>query len=75
MIDSQRPPKKPRSNFTQRVISALVLAPPVLGAVWYGGLPFQVLVLVLAGLSAWEYFRLVMPGRHRPGHFAFMPLY
>lgn len=75
MTDSQRPPKKPRSNFTQRLVSALVLAPPVLAAVWFGGLPFQVLVLVLAGLSAWEYFRLVMPGRHRPGHFAFMPFY
>lgn len=61
MTDSQRPPKKPRSNFTQRVISALILAPPVLGAVWYGGLPFQVLVLMLAGLSAWEFARLAVP--------------
>ncbi|MBP7335430.1 phosphatidate cytidylyltransferase [Niveispirillum sp.] len=75
MIDSQRPPKKPRSNFTQRVISALALAPPVLAAVWYGGLPFQVLVAVLAGLSAWEYYRLVMPGPNRSGHLAFLPLY
>ncbi|KPF86550.1 hypothetical protein IP70_07865 [alpha proteobacterium AAP38] len=62
-MDSQTPNKKPRSNFTQRVISAIVLAPPVLGAVWWGGVPFQVLMMVAVALSAWEYARLAVPGQ------------
>lgn len=61
VADLQAPPQKTRSNFALRVISALVLAPPVLAAVWWGGLPFQLLVLVMAGVSAWEYQRLIAP--------------
>lgn len=52
---------KRSSDLKLRVISALALAPPVLAAVWYGGVPFQALVLLLALLSAWEYGRLIAP--------------
>lgn len=61
VADLHTPSRKPRSNFALRVISALALAPPVLAAVWWGGLPFQLLVLVMAGVSAWEYQRLIAP--------------
>lgn len=62
VTDDPIPARKSPSNLTLRVLSALVLAPPVLAAVWWGGLPFQLLVLSLAGLTAWEYGRLIAPG-------------
>ncbi|MFV3073335.1 phosphatidate cytidylyltransferase [Niveispirillum fermenti] len=75
-VTDMPPPRPPRSNLTLRVISALVLAPPVLAAVWWGGVPFQLLLLALAGLSAWETVRLVAPAAGRtPGLILFAPVY
>jgi phosphatidate cytidylyltransferase len=51
----------PRSNLRTRVISALVLAPPVLAAVWLGGWVFTALVLAVAVLGVREWIRLVAP--------------
>lgn len=42
-----------------RIISALVLAPLVLGIVYYGGWPFNILIGVLAALLALEWSRMV----------------
>lgn len=48
-----------------RAISALMLGPPVLLAVWVGGWVFKVLVLLAAVLAVREWVRLVEPGRGR----------
>ncbi len=41
-----------------RVLSALVLAPIVLGAVWLGGLPFQIMLGIAVVLAAYEWAHL-----------------
>jgi phosphatidate cytidylyltransferase len=46
-----------------RVVSALVLAPPALAAVWFGGIWLGLLTLAAAGLMAWEWSRLCNEGR------------
>jgi phosphatidate cytidylyltransferase len=46
-----------------RVVSALVLAPPALAAVWFGGIWLGLLTLVAAGLMGWEWSRLCNEGR------------
>ncbi len=46
------------SDLKQRILSALVLAPIVLGAVWLGGLPFQLMMAVAVILMAYEWTRL-----------------
>ena len=46
-----------------RALSAAVMIPPVLGAVWYGGWAFAGLVGLAAGLMVWEWFRMTSAGR------------
>lgn len=46
------------SSLGRRVRSALVLAPIALACMWFGGVAFWILVLVLAVLLAWEWNRL-----------------
>lgn len=48
-------------NFRQRVISALVLVPVTLGAVYCGGRVFLLLGVVVLGLALREWLRLVDP--------------
>jgi phosphatidate cytidylyltransferase len=50
------------SSLSLRVISALVLAPPVLLAVWQGSPYFEGMALLAAALMAWEWGRLVCNG-------------
>lgn len=57
---------KRTSDLKLRALSAIALAPPVLLAVWWGGVPFLALVLLLAGLSAWEYGRLAATDMDNP---------
>ena len=49
--------KKP-GDLIPRVLSALVLAPIVLGAAWFGGLPFQLMMALVIVLMAYEWTRL-----------------
>lgn len=58
------PPPKP-SDLKTRFLSAVILAPPVLAAVWFGGAAFQVLILLVAAISTWEWVRLVVPQPRR----------
>jgi phosphatidate cytidylyltransferase len=46
-----------------RIISALILAPLALGAVWAGGIPLKTLVLVAVLGMGWEWARLCGRGR------------
>lgn len=41
-----------------RILSACVLVPVIVGAAIYGGLPFLAVVLVICGISAWEFGRI-----------------
>ncbi|HMA15995.1 MAG: phosphatidate cytidylyltransferase [Bacteroidota bacterium] len=58
-----------------RILSAAVLAPLVLLAVWFGGLWLAGLVVVAGGLMGWEWARLCNGGRlGTPGLFAIATL-
>lgn len=48
-----------------RILSALVLAPVALAAMWFGGVAFNALVVLAAGLMAQEWGRLADKGRWR----------
>ena len=56
-------PKNKFSALLTRVLSALILMPVVLGAIYYGGIWFTVLLSVLAVLMAKEWAHLVSGGR------------
>ncbi|MFC7332080.1 phosphatidate cytidylyltransferase [Rhodocista pekingensis] len=49
------------SDLKTRFLSAIILAPPVLAAVWFGGPVFDALVVLAAALSVREWVRLVAP--------------
>jgi phosphatidate cytidylyltransferase len=48
----------PSPPLRRRIGSALVLGPPVLGAIWLGGWAFAALVVTAMALLAWEWARL-----------------
>lgn len=50
----------------ERFISALVLAPLVLGLAYLGGLWFLGLMLLVGFLAGWEYFSLLVQGGSAP---------
>jgi phosphatidate cytidylyltransferase len=52
---------KAPSNLTLRVISALILAPVVLLAVWAGGIVFSALIIAIAVLGFWEWTQMSGP--------------
>ncbi|MCK5445951.1 MAG: phosphatidate cytidylyltransferase [Rhodospirillaceae bacterium] len=49
---------EPKSTLVPRVVSALVLAPPVLWAVWSGGVAFQILISLAALIAVFEWMRM-----------------
>ncbi|PJF38149.1 MAG: hypothetical protein CUN55_18475, partial [Phototrophicales bacterium] len=54
------------SSLKTRVISALILAPVVLGAIVYGESPFYLMILLTAGVGIFEWARMVEPGIKPP---------
>lgn len=56
------PDARPAPLFLQRALSAIVLAPPVLAAVWWGGLPFALMIALAAAIMCWEWHRIVNGG-------------
>ena len=54
------------SNFAQRVLTALVGATLVVGAVWVGGWPFAALMTAVALAAQIELYRLLAAGGTRP---------
>lgn len=48
-------------NLAHRLVSALVLIPAVLAAVWYGGGPFLLMVAIAIGLMAIEWGKMSAP--------------
>ncbi len=60
-MDDLQPDRVGLSNLTLRVISASVLAPVALAAVWAGGVIFAVLVILIAVLGYWEWTAMSGP--------------
>jgi len=54
-----------KSDLGTRVLSAVVLAPPVLGAVWLGGWAFQAVLALAGAICTVEWVRMVVPAEHR----------
>ena len=48
-------------NLAYRLVSALVLIPAVLAAIWYGGGPFLLMVAIAVGLMAIEWGKMSAP--------------
>jgi len=55
-----------KSSFLTRALSAAVLIPLALGAIYIGGDLFFILVALILGLASFEFVRLVELGDHRP---------
>ena len=57
----------PKSELAKRIVSALILAPLTLGAVYLGGYAYLALALIIGVLIAWEWSHIVIeqtPYRH-----------
>lgn len=63
MAPPSSPPTKKTSNLVTRILSALVLIPFALFAVYLGHPWFDLFVIVFAGIMAWEWARIA--GRRR----------
>lgn len=50
--------KSGQADLSARMVSAVVLAPVVLGAAWQGGVAFQILIIIVILLSAYEWCRV-----------------
>lgn len=50
----------------RRVIVALIGAPLAIGIIWIGGAPLATLLGALAGIGAWEFFRIAREGGSTP---------
>ena len=46
------------NNLAKRIVSAVVLIPVALAAIWFGGVGLALLLSLLAGVGAWELFRM-----------------
>lgn len=53
-------------DFLRRAVFAVIAIPLGGAIIWVGGTPFALLLAVLAGLAAWEFFRLATAGNVRP---------
>lgn len=58
----------------QRVLSAIVMIPPVLAAAWLGGWWFAGLAAFLAGMAAWELTVLLAKTEHSPLPYLSVPI-
>jgi phosphatidate cytidylyltransferase len=48
------------SNLAKRLTFALFAIPIVVALIWYGGLPFALLLAMIAGFASWEFYRLAI---------------
>ncbi len=69
-VPDQPVTKQMMGNLTLRIISAAVLAPIVLLAVWTGGLIFSALVILVAVLGFWEWTEMSGPQKPEWTRFA-----
>ena len=62
MAQPPRPPDRKPGNLRLRLLSALVFAPPVFAAIYFGSPWFDALVVLAALLMAWEWARICCDG-------------
>lgn len=54
------------SELARRVAFAVVAIPLSIAVIWFGGLPLALLLALIAGLGAWELYRIAEAGGTRP---------
>ena len=54
------------NELARRAVVALIGAPIALGIIWLGGAPLATLAGALAGIAAWEYYRMAREGGTAP---------
>jgi phosphatidate cytidylyltransferase len=57
------------SSLSQRVLVAIVLVPLGVGVIAQGRWPFALLIALILGVAAWEYWRLFRAGGYQPSAF------
>lgn len=64
-------------SLKKRLISAGIIAPPCLLIIWFGGLVFQLMVLVFLGLALWEWLKMArnIDPMNRPAFILFGMVY
>jgi len=60
------------SSLRTRAKSALLLAPPVLILIFFGGFGFTVMMAAIAGIAAFEWARMVMKGQQKTKPLAYL---
>ena len=66
MAPGQTASSPPGGNLAKRIVSALVLAPPVLAALYFGPPYSDILVFVAAVLMSWEWAVVTGAGSREP---------
>ncbi len=54
------------SELARRTAFAVVAAPVAIGVIYYGGLPLALMLSLVAGIGAWELYRIARAGNVRP---------
>ncbi len=54
------------SSLSQRILTAIVLVPLGVGMIALGGWPYNLFIMLILGLAAWEYWRLFRDGGYHP---------
>ncbi len=57
----EQAPAPKKSGLATRIVSSVLMLPPMVAAIWFGGLPFAVLIVALAAVLAWEWHGLLAP--------------
>ncbi|HET9334492.1 MAG TPA: phosphatidate cytidylyltransferase [Gemmatimonadota bacterium] len=65
-VEAGLAPSLPRQDLKRRLVTAIVLGPVFLLAVAVGGLVFLGAMMLLAGVAAWEFFRMAGRKSGRP---------
>ncbi len=63
------------SNLQLRIISALIMLPFVIGAVFFGGLPFLIFTVFVFALAVFEWIRLSIKTQNKLGFLLFGLIY
>lgn len=61
-------------QLTRRVIVTLIAAPATIAMVWIGGLPWALMLAILAGTAAWELYRIARASGIQPAAWVGIPL-
>lgn len=66
----ETPPAPKKGGLATRIVSSVLMLPPMVVAIWFGGLPFTALIVVLAAVLIWEWHGLLAPDLKLPSRVA-----